>query len=70
MTAFDSLKAAREQLAGLLDVQRTLARRERAAAAAVAEAGAELDAMRKIAGYVRISIAAIETRIAALEQER
>jgi hypothetical protein len=55
-TAFDPIKAVREEIAGLADVQNALARRERAEEANMADAETELNALRKIGGYVRIEI--------------
>ena len=66
--AFDPLRAAREELAGLNDVARALSRRERACEEALSLAESELNAIRKIAGYVRISISTIQERIAELER--
>lgn len=68
--AFDPLRAAREELAGLADVQRALAQRERACEEAMSIAESELNAVRKITGYVRISADTIKKRIAELEQNQ
>lgn len=69
-TAFNSLKAAHEELAGLADVQRTLSQRERAAEEAMSLAENELNAIRKIVGYVRISIETLRQRINELERAK
>lgn len=69
-TAFDPLRAAREELAGLADVQRALTRRENACEEAMATAENELNAIRKITGYVRISIDTLRQRIMELEREQ
>ena len=68
MTAFDALRAAREELAGLADVSRALTQREQAAEEAMSLAEQELNAIRKITGYVRISIDTIRQRIAEMEK--
>ena len=67
MTAFDALRAAREELAGLNDVARVLSQRERTAEEAMSLAESELNAIRKINGYLRISRDAMMRRIAELE---
>jgi hypothetical protein len=67
---FDPIRAAREELAGLADVQRVLAQRERKCEEALSLAESELNAIRKITGYVRIALGATQARIRELEQER
>jgi hypothetical protein len=69
-TPFDPLRAAREELAGLADVQRALTRRQNACEEAMATAENELNAIRKIVGYVRISVDTLKARIAELEKAR
>jgi phage shock protein A len=69
-TPFDPLRAAREELAGLSDVQRALTRRENACEEAMSLAEQELNAIRKITGYVRLSIDTLRQRITELERER
>jgi hypothetical protein len=54
--AFDPIKAIREEIAGLHGVQEAIKRRERAEEANMAEAETELNALRKIGGYLRIEI--------------
>lgn len=68
-SSFDPIRAAREELSGLADVSRVLAQRERACEEMMARAESELNAVRKITGYVRISVDTIRQRIAELEQE-
>lgn len=68
-TLFDPLKAAREELNGLADVQRVLTQRENACEDAMAKAENELNAVRKITGYVRISMDTLHARIAQLEHD-
>lgn len=68
--AFDPIRAAREELAGLADVQRVLTQRERTCEEAMSLAETELNAIRKITGYVRISIEALRQRIAELERAK
>lgn len=67
---FDPLRAAREELTGLADVQRALTQREGACETAMSIAEQELNAVRKIMGYVRISMDTIRQRIAELEQNQ
>jgi hypothetical protein len=67
MTAFDPLRTAREALAGLADVQRVLIQREHRCEMAMSEAEQELNAIRKIIGYTRISLDALRKRIEDLE---
>ena len=70
MGSFDPIKAAREELNGLADVQRVLTQRERACEEAMTKAEVELNAIRKITGYVRVSMDMIAQRIAELEREQ
>lgn len=66
---FDPIRAAREELAGLNDIYRVLTQRERTCEEAMSLAENELLAIRKIAGYVRITMEAIKQRIIELEQQ-
>jgi len=66
-TQFDPLKAAREELAGLGDIHRVLLRRERKAEEAMSEAENELNAIRKLIGYVQIGQNQLKERIKELE---
>ena len=70
MTAFDPLRAAREELMGLNDVHKVLKAREQKTEEAMSFAENELNAIRKITGYVRISMETIALRIAELEREK
>jgi hypothetical protein len=67
MSAFDPLRAAREELAGLGDVAKVLIQRERMAEEAMSLAEQELNAIRKVTGYLRISMDRIRQRIKELE---
>ena len=67
-TAFDPLRAAREELAGLSDVARALSQRQQKAEEAMALAESELNAIRKISGYLRITMDTIRQRVAELER--
>jgi hypothetical protein len=67
MTAFDPLKAAKEELQGLSEVARVLLQRERAAEEAMSLAEQELNAIRKVTGYLRISMETIRKRIEELQ---
>jgi len=53
---FDPIKAVREEITGLHGVQEAIKRRERAEEVNMAEAETELNALRKIGGYLRIEI--------------
>lgn len=66
--SFDPIRAAREELMGLGDVRRVLIQRERECEEAMSKAEVELNAIRKITGYVRISMDTIALRIAELEK--
>ncbi len=68
MSAFDPIRAAGEELASLADVQRALTQRERECEEAMSRAETELNAIRKIIGYVRVSVDATRQRIAELEK--
>lgn len=70
MTAstFDPIRAAKEELVGLSEVRRVLIQRERECEEAMSKAEVELNAMRKIIGYVRLSMDTIALRIAELER--
>jgi hypothetical protein len=70
VSEFDSIRAAHEELAGLSEIQRVLTQRERACEEAMSKAESELNAVRKITGYVRISIDTIRARISELEKEQ
>jgi hypothetical protein len=69
-STFDPIKAAREELAGLGEVGRVLSQRERACEEAMAKAESELNAIRKITGYVRLSVDTIRQRIDQLELQQ
>ena len=68
-TAFDPLKAAREELAGLNDLYRRLQQRERRCEEALAIAEADLNDIRKIISYVRINMDIVRARIVELERD-
>jgi hypothetical protein len=70
MTEFDPIKALREELAGLNDVLVTIAQRERQCQAEIAAAETELNAVRKLVGYVRIAIDERRAELHRLEQAR
>ena len=69
MTEFDPIKAAREELTGLVDVLVAIQRRENAAEIAIAEAESELNAIRKVRGYCQVQIVALKDRIATMEAQ-
>lgn len=68
MTKFDPIKAAREELAGLASVQAVITRRENAAEEAMGLAEVELNAIRKIRGFVRIAIEEHRAKLRQLEE--
>lgn len=68
MTAFDPIRSAHEELSGLSDVHRVLMRSERRAEEAMALAESELNAIRKINGFVRVTMDAMRQRINELEK--
>jgi hypothetical protein len=70
MTDFDPAKALREELAGLADVMSAIRKRERTCESQIAMAESELNAIRKIVGFVRIEIEKRREQIHKLEQER
>jgi hypothetical protein len=70
-SVFDPLKAAREELAGLNEVYRGLFSfsRERKAEEAMGKAESELNAIRKITGYARVTVSQLKQRITELEKQ-
>lgn len=54
---FDPLRAVREELAGLAEIEATMGRREMVEEERIADAEAQLNAIRKLRGYARIEIA-------------
>ena len=70
MSDFDPAKSLREELQSLADVEGAVRRRERACEAAISEAEVELNAIRKLRGYVRLQIETARHRLTKLEQER
>jgi hypothetical protein len=69
-SAFDPLRAAREELGGLSDMLRRLQQRERRCEAAISQAESDLNDTRKIVGYVKIGMNQLRQRIAELEKAR
>lgn len=67
-SAFDPVRAAKEELVGLNEMQRVLKARERECEEAMSKAEQELNAIRKITGYVKVSMQTIALRIAELEK--
>ena len=68
-TPFDRLKAAREELAGMSDVYRMLATRERTAEEALGRAESERNAVLKIIGWLGIALDAQKKKVIELEAE-
>lgn len=69
MTAFDPIKAAREELTGLADIRMAIRQRERSAMHQISEAERELQAIRKLAGFCDIEIDRKREQIRKLEAE-
>lgn len=67
---FDALRAIREEIAGLREVEKVVTVTERRAERALSEAEAELTAARKISGFVRAEIARKLAVAERVEQER
>jgi predicted nucleic acid-binding Zn-ribbon protein len=70
MTQFNPLRAAREELAGLDDINRVLNQREQKAMETLSQAESELNALRKILGYVRITRDILKKQITELETQQ
>lgn len=70
MSEFDPIKAAREELTGLMDVLTVMRRSENDAEQAMSQAENSLNAMRKIRGYCLLEVDRLRTRIAAMEEAR
>jgi hypothetical protein len=69
MSDFDPIKALREELTGLADIMTTIRQRERTCEAEIAMAETELNAVRKLIGFVRIEIEKRREQLHKLEQE-
>lgn len=67
MIPFDPIKAIREEIAGLADVAKVISARERAAEAALGQAEAELNAVRKLSGFAKAELARKREVLAHLE---
>jgi hypothetical protein len=70
MTAFDPIKALRDELTALADVERAIRRRENACEAAISEAETELNAVRKIRGWLRIQIEQTKHKLLQIERDQ
>ena len=68
--SFDQMRALREELAGLADVMGAIKARERACEAAIAAAESELNAVRKLVGFVRIEMEKRREQLRKLEMEQ
>ena len=67
---FDALKALREELSGLSEVQIALHKRQMAAEGVMAQAEDELNAIRKLRGYCELQMEEKRKQIQMLELER
>jgi hypothetical protein len=67
MSEFDPIKAAREELSGLMDVLAIMRKGENNAEQAMAQAESDLYAIRKLRGYCLLEIDRLRERIASLE---
>jgi hypothetical protein len=70
VTEFDPIKAAREELSGLVDVLAVMRRSENAAEQAMARAENDLNAIRKLRGYCQVQIGMMQEAIASMEAEK
>lgn len=70
MTAFDPIKALREELAGLAEVDVAERRREGILETRIAEAESELSHVRKVRGYLLIDIEQKRERLRQLEDAK
>jgi hypothetical protein len=70
MTVFDQARALREELTGLNDVMVAIGSRQRTCEAQIAAAESELNAVRKLTGFVRIEIEKRREQLRQLEMER
>ncbi|WP_065755242.1 hypothetical protein [Bradyrhizobium paxllaeri] len=68
MTEFDHIKALKEEITGLTEVRATLGKEERYAEEALGLAEAKMNALRKLRGFVDISIADKREQLRRLEQ--
>jgi hypothetical protein len=70
VSEFDPIKAAREELTGLMDVLTVMRRSENDAEQAMSQAENSLNAMRKIRGYCLMEVDRLRAHIASLEAAR
>jgi hypothetical protein len=69
MSDFNPIKAAREELVALNEMEATIRRREQKCELQISEAETELNAVRKILGYVKLQIERARECLQKLEQE-
>lgn len=67
MTDFDPIKAKREEIAGLLDVNRVITTRAREAEQKLAEAEADHDSLAKLSAFVAGLLNDARKKLRALE---
>jgi hypothetical protein len=70
VTEFDPIKSLREELAALADIERIIRGREYACEVQISQAESELNAVRKLRGYVKIQVDVARSKLTKLEQER
>lgn len=69
-TDFDPVKAIREELMSLNDIERTLRRQEQHWETAISEAETVLNDVRKLRGFATMQLTAARAKLLKLEQER
>jgi hypothetical protein len=69
MSDFDPLKAIREQIVGLIEVDGAIRRQEREAEEAIGKAEQQLNNVRKLRGFLRIQIDELRARVQKLERD-
>ena len=67
MADFDPIKAIREEISGLADVQKSLRARERIAEETIGRAESELNDLRKLRGFADIELQRKREVLRALE---
>lgn len=69
-TDFEPARAIRDELRSLADLDRTISNRETTCEAQLTQAEVELNALRKIRGFVKIQMEKARAKLYRLEQER
>jgi len=69
MTNFDVIKSLREEISGLMDVQKVIMLRTRETERKLAEAETDYNAFRKLEGTINIILDQMRSRLRTLEAE-